>query len=77
MNHENSSYPAVRILRLNHVMDRVGLSRSTIYDRLDEKSPRYDRSFPRPVSLGGAAVGWLEEDVSDWIYSKVTPPDKA
>lgn len=70
MNHESSSKPAVRILRLKHVLDRVGLSRSTIYDRLDEKSPRYDRSFPRPVSLGGAAVGWLEADISEWIYSK-------
>ncbi|MGF0239961.1 AlpA family phage regulatory protein [Rhodococcus sp. IEGM1300] len=71
MNHESSSTPAVRILRLKHVLDRVGLSRSTIYDRLDEKSPRYDRSFPRPVSLGGAAVGWLEADISDWIQSKL------
>ncbi|MBP1146757.1 MULTISPECIES: helix-turn-helix transcriptional regulator [Pseudomonas] len=71
MNQENSSTPAVRILRLKQVLDRVGLSRSTIYDRLNEKSPRYDHSFPRPVSLGGAAVGWLEADVSDWIQSKL------
>ncbi|MBS7414075.1 helix-turn-helix transcriptional regulator [Pseudomonas syringae] len=71
MNQENSSTPAVRILRLKHVLDRVGLSRSTIYDRLNEKSPRYDHSFPRPVSLGGTAVGWLEADISDWIQSKL------
>lgn len=75
MNDESNSKPAVRILRLKHVLDRVGLSRSTIYDRLDEKSPRYDRSFPRPVSLGGTAVGWLEVDVSDWIQSKLRQQD--
>lgn len=69
---EHSSKPAVRILRLKHVLDRVGLSRSTVYDRINEKSPRYDRSFPRPVSLGGAAVGWLETDVSEWIESKLS-----
>ncbi|NWC91059.1 MULTISPECIES: AlpA family phage regulatory protein [unclassified Pseudomonas] len=75
MDHENTSTPALRVLRLKHVMDRVGLSRSTIYDRLNEHSPRHDRTFPRPVSLGGAAVGWLEADISDWIKSKLNKTD--
>ena len=71
MSNEVSGASEMRILRLKHVMDRVGLSRSTIYDRINEQSPRYDRTFPRPVSLGGAAVGWLEADISGWIKSKL------
>ena len=49
------------ILRLPSVKARTGLSRSTIYLRVS------DGSFPRPVSLGARAVGWLEADVEEWI----------
>ena len=28
-------------------------------------------NFPRSVSLGGRAVGWLEEDVERWLAEKV------
>lgn len=56
-----------RVLRLREVMDRVGLSRSTIYDRINKTSPRYDETFPKPVKLGRSAVGWLESSVDHWI----------
>nr|WP_267397930.1 AlpA family phage regulatory protein [Pseudomonas sp. GM_Psu_2] len=32
----------MRILRMKQVQERVVLSRSTIYDRINERSPRYD-----------------------------------
>jgi len=47
-----------RILRLPAVKARVGLSRSTIYLRIAQGS------FPEPVSLGGRAVGWVEDEVA-------------
>ncbi|MCB1943977.1 MAG: AlpA family transcriptional regulator, partial [Candidatus Accumulibacter sp.] len=47
------------------VKARTGLSRSTIYLRIA------DGSFPRPVSLGPRAVGWLESEVDDWLASRV------
>ncbi|HEY6768247.1 MAG TPA: AlpA family transcriptional regulator [Candidatus Sulfotelmatobacter sp.] len=53
------------ILRLPVVKARTGLSRSTIYLRVT------DGSFPRPVSLGARAVGWVESDVEDWISRKI------
>ncbi|RYZ90329.1 MAG: AlpA family transcriptional regulator [Proteobacteria bacterium] len=56
-----------RVLRLREVMDRVGLSRSTIYDRINKTSPRYDETFPKPVKLGQSAVGWIESSVDHWI----------
>ena len=43
-----------KILRLPTVLDRTGLSRSTVYQRVTEGR------FPRPVSLGARAVGWIE-----------------
>ena len=53
------------VLRLPLVEARTGLSRSTIYLRIAEGS------FPKPVSLGARAVGWLESDIEQWLTSRV------
>ncbi len=53
------------ILRLPAVKARTGLSRSTIYLRIAEGS------FPKPVSLGGRAVGWIEAEVNDWLKQQI------
>jgi len=62
---------ATRVLRLKQVKDRTGLSRSTIYDRFNPKSPRFDVSFPKPFKLGRSAIGWLESSIDAWINSRV------
>ncbi|MDG1582987.1 AlpA family phage regulatory protein, partial [Pseudomonas sp. GOM6] len=62
---------AFKILRIRQVQERTGLSRSTIYDRLNPSSPRFDADFPRPVKIGAAAIGWIEEGVDKWIRSRV------
>jgi prophage regulatory protein len=46
------------ILRLPAVKASTGLSRSTIYLRIAQGV------FPRPVSLGGRAVGWPASEVA-------------
>ena len=61
-----------KVLRLKHVQERVGLGRSTIYDRMNPKSPRYDSTFPKPIKLGIAAIGWIEVEIDAWIKSRVT-----
>lgn len=60
----------LRVLRIRQVQERTGLSRSTIYDRLNPNSPRYDSAFPRPMKIGLSAVGWLESNINQWIESK-------
>jgi|MTBAKSStandDraft_1061840.scaffolds.fasta_scaffold04692_13 prophage regulatory protein len=45
------------ILRLKQVMDRTGLSRSTIYLRIQEGT------FCKQVNLGARAVGWPSDEV--------------
>jgi prophage regulatory protein len=55
-----------KILRLPGVKTTTGLSRSTIYLRVAEGS------FPRPISLGARAVGWLEAEVEDWLSTQIT-----
>ena len=68
MNIENLS--SARVLRLKHVVERVGLSRSTIYDKLDADSPRYDESFPKKIRLSISAVGWIESEIDGWIEGR-------
>jgi prophage regulatory protein len=57
-----------KVIRRSELEVRIGLSRSTIYARLDPKSPHYDPTFPRPIDLGGGhAVGWLSYEVDEWL----------
>lgn len=59
------------ILRLTAVKSRTGLSRSSIYNKLNPKSAYHDPSFPSPISLGARAVGWDEQSVQNWIDKQI------
>ena len=56
---------AHKILRLPDVIDRVGFSRSTIYDFIARGR------FPTPIRIGIRAVGWLDSDINDWINKQI------
>ncbi len=58
------------VLRMRQLTGRIGVSSSTIYDWMNPRSPRYDSSFPRPIKLGVASVGWLVADIQMWIEGK-------
>ena len=62
---------ATTILRLPTVISRTGLSRSTIYLRISENR------FPKPISLGGRAVGWIEAEVDEWLNQQIEASRKA
>ena len=53
------------ILRLPAVKARTGLSRSSIYLRISQSE------FPKPISLGSRAVGWIETEVDDWLDQRI------
>lgn len=59
----------MRIIRLKEVIDYTGLGRSTIYKYISEGS------FPKSVSLGDRAVGWVESEVHDWILARIEERD--
>jgi prophage regulatory protein len=60
-----SDLRSIRLLRLPEVMNRVGLSRSTVdlYVKRGE--------FPAPVKLGSRSVAWNSEDIDAWIQEKL------
>ncbi|WP_374990710.1 helix-turn-helix transcriptional regulator [Enterobacter kobei] len=49
----------------------LGISRSSIYEKLNPKSRYYDADFPKPIRLGAASVGWRSTSVNEWIASRV------
>jgi prophage regulatory protein len=53
------------ILRLPSVKSRTGLSRSTIYLRISEGT------FPKQISLGGRAIGWVEDEIEAWLSNQI------
>ena len=65
---------ALTILRRKQVEARTGLSRSSIYARMRHNPKRpgdYDPTFPKPVSVGAKAVGWVESEIDGWIASQI------
>lgn len=61
----------IKILRLPAVLTRVGIARSTLYDWINPKSPRYDSNFPKQRKLGKQSVGWVESELNEWLLNKV------
>jgi prophage regulatory protein len=59
----NTDQKKLSILRRKQVEARTGLSRSTIYLRIQEGT------FPKPISLGARAVGWLEHEIEAWLVA--------
>ncbi len=53
------------ILRLPCVIQRTGLSRSTIYAYIK------DELFPQPIYLGARSVGWIEAEIDEWIAGQI------
>jgi len=52
-------------LRLPQVIERTGLSRSTIYEKIKSKT------FPLPISLGARAVGFISREIDEWIETRI------
>ncbi len=50
-----------KLLKLQQVIERVALSKSTIYRGMG------DGSFPRPLKLGSRMVRWLSGDIDAYL----------
>ena len=59
-----------RLLKRPEVETITGLSRASIYARMDRGE------FPRPMRLGPRSVAWRDSDVQEWIagLNPVDPP---
>ena len=60
----------MKLLKLEDVMDRTSLGRSTMYNLLDEGR------FPKPVKVGRLNA-WPETEIDEWIQGRITERDAA
>ncbi|MDD9176313.1 MULTISPECIES: AlpA family transcriptional regulator [Aliivibrio] len=60
----------MRFLKLKEVMALTALSRSSIYKFMEESR------FPKSVSLGDRAVAWVESEVEEWMYERLSQRDE-
>ena len=71
--------PQKRFIRLPEVLSRTGFGRTSIYRKME------DGDFPKSVKLGGPpidpnvfdsrAVAWIEDEVEQWIESRIEERD--
>lgn len=52
-----------RILRLDAVLDRTGLSRSTLYRKMQAGT------FPKNIQLSERCAGWRESAIETWMHN--------
>lgn len=56
---------SLRILRMKQLVERVNLSRATLYVLMSS-----DPTFPRKIRLTERSIGFLESEVDAWIASR-------
>ena len=66
MNHQSA-----RFIRMQDVKKMIGVSRSTVYDWINPKSPRFDNSFPKPGRLGINSIAWVDSELEDWLAKRI------
>jgi len=52
-----------RILRIDAVLERTGLTRSTLYRKIGRGT------FPPQVKLSERCAGWRESAVNEWMHN--------
>ena len=58
-----------KLIRKNTVIEITGLSKSSIYDRMNAGQ------FPKSVPLGGRSVAWVESEVIEWVEAQIAHRD--
>jgi prophage regulatory protein len=53
------------VLRLREVEGMTGIKRSTIYEGI------VAGTFPKPIPLAPRAVGWLQNEIEEWLEARI------
>lgn len=54
-----------RLIRIAEVLQICGMSRATLYREIKAKE------FPAPLKLSARSVGWLHDEVMEWVATRV------
>jgi prophage regulatory protein len=64
MQHKQQKLPK-KILRMRQVCEKTGMSRAWIYGAIKSGN------FPISRKLSRRAIGWEEQEIDDWITSRI------
>jgi prophage regulatory protein len=67
---QNQDFPVSSIRRMKAVLELTGLSRATIYNKINPACKHYDSNFPKPIKLGERSIGFYAHEVQAWIESR-------
>lgn len=62
---------AIRLIRMRQLTEMLAICRSSIYEKLNPKSPRFDPSFPRPIKLGQSTIAFEHSAVEQWLHQRI------
>ncbi len=65
------TFPMNQIISIKEVVEFTSISRSKIYEMMDENSTYYDPTFPKPVRLSESRIGWSAWEIHQWIEGKL------
>ncbi|MBQ1493947.1 MAG: AlpA family phage regulatory protein [Acinetobacter sp.] len=60
-----------QLISIKQVVECTGLSRSTVYEIMDVKSPYYDSTFPKKIKMTKNRICWSVLEINQWIESKM------
>ncbi|MBO1254900.1 AlpA family phage regulatory protein [Alteromonas sp. 5E99-2] len=67
---QNATHPDKDILRMHILVQKLGISKSTIYNFLKPTSKYFDPEFPKPIRIGLRATGWSKIEINAWLEKK-------
>lgn len=63
---ENQHHIGLKILSVVMTCDRLNCSRSWLYEQLNQRSPHFNETLPKPVR-NGTRVGFVEHEIDAYI----------
>lgn len=62
---------AIRLIRMRQLTEMLAICRSSLYEKMNPKSPRFDPSFPRPIKLGKSTIAFELSAIEQWIQQRI------
>ncbi len=59
-----------KIIRRAAVVERTGLPVSSLYLLIAQGR------FPKPVTISERSVGWIEQEINDWMEARIAQRNK-
>ncbi|MGX2974433.1 helix-turn-helix transcriptional regulator [Ursidibacter arcticus] len=60
----------IKYLKINEVTDKLGIGKSTLYEWIDPKSPRFKPDFPKRVKMG-VSTRFVESEITAYQQAQM------